>query len=747
MNRIKNYFEDLLKFFRSPDFSKAVILSIAISLPIAVFSYLGNYEIGVALAIGALLSSPSDIQGSFSHKIIGVFLAAILAGMVSLFFGYASVKIWILLPVLALLVFGIAYLAVFGFRASLVAFSGLFAIVLSFANISTALEIWERALLIVLGGLWYLLLSVFWHYLNPKRATEQLLAQALELTGLYLKTRAQLLTETEKRESLKKELFRIQGELNEKHESLRDTLIRSRLNFGNSNYARKRLLIFIELVDILELAIANPVDYDKMEEVFGKKSKMPQKLSSLVDSLALQLDEIAISLQKNSNYTQKEIRDNLEKIETGFSAFRKNLDSNDIKEHMFLLQNLFDYLERQAQKINTIVRILYNLEDRKRVFPKKNEVLKFITPQDYDPKILLENLNLDSTIFRHSLRLAVVVVVGFSIGAYFSLDNAYWILLTIIVIMRPNYGLTKERSKQRIIGTLIGGAIAIGIVFFVKNQIVYAILGLLSLTLAFSLVQRNYKTAAVFITLSIVFIYSLLQPDVYNVIQYRIIDTLVGAGLAALGNLVLWPAWEVKGIKNVMLKSIEANKIYLEEIARFYKVKGDLPVSYKLARKNAFLETGNLNIAFQRMTQEPRSKQKEISGVYEIIGINQTFLAALASLGTYIRNHKTTSASVHFDILVQHTLQNLRNTKNVLSEQEIKRLPDQENTLRAGKALNSNFENLLQRSEARIEDRNSQAGENLQEQLREAHLVINQLNWLLELSEKLQKNITKTRLY
>ncbi|MGY5849455.1 FUSC family membrane protein [Salegentibacter sp. F14] len=747
MNSIKYYFDELLKFFRSRDFSKAVILSIAISLPIAVFTYLDNYEVGVALAIGCLLSSPSDIQGSFSHKIIGVFLAAILAGMVSLVFGYASINLWILLPVLAILVFGIAYMAVFGFRASLVAFSGLFALVLSFANISTVLEVWQRAGLIVLGGLWYLLLSVLWHYLNPKRATEQLLAQAMELTALYLKTRAQLLTEDKKRESLQKELFRLQGELNEKHESLRDALIRSRLSFGNSNYARKRLLIFIELVDILELAIANPVDYAKMDEVFGDESVLPEKLSSLVNSLALELDQIATSLEKNANYTQKEIQENLEGIQRGFSSFRNNLDLNDNKEHMFLLENLFDYLERQAQKINTIIRILYNLEDKKRVFPKKKEVLRFITPQDYDPKILLENLNLDSTIFRHSLRLSVVVLIGFSVGAYFSLDNAYWILLTIIVIMRPNYGLTKERSKQRIIGTLIGGVIAIGIVFFIKNQMVYAILGLFSLTLAFSLVQRNYKTAAVFITLSIVFIYSLLQPDVYNVIQYRIIDTVVGASLAALGNLLLWPAWEVKGIKNVMLKSIEANKIYLEEIAQYYKQKGSLPISYKLARKNAFLETGNLNTAFQRMTQEPKSKQKEISKVYEIVGVNQTFLGALASLGTYIRNHKTTSASEHFDILVQHIIQNLKNTGIVLSEQEIRKLPDKESSLKAGEALHRNYQDLLLRREAQIGDRNTQNDENLQAQLREAHLVTNQLNWLLELSEKLHKNISKTRLY
>ncbi|WP_372916902.1 FUSC family membrane protein [Salegentibacter sp.] len=746
MGRITNYFNQLSKFFRSPDFSKAVILSIAISLPIAVFSYLGNYEIGVAIALGSLLSSPSDIQGSFNHKVMGVFLAALLAGLVSVILGYATVELWILLPVLAIMVFVISYFAVFGFRASLVAFSGLFAIVLSFANISTVLEIWERALLIVVGGLWYLSLSITWHFLNPKRATEQLLTETLELTALYLKTRSKLLTNVGTRENLKKELFKIQGELNEKHESLRDILIRSRLSFGNSNYARKRLLIFIELVDILELAIANPVDYKKMDELFGEDSDMPQKLSSLINSLALQLDDLATTLQKNANYTQNEIRDDLEKIEIGFKNFRESLDADDKRENMFLLQNLYDYLEKQAQKINTVVRILYNLDDKKRVFLKRKEVVKFITPQDYDPKILVENLNFESTIFRHSLRLAVVVLVGFSVGAYFSLENAYWILLTIIVIMRPNYGLTKERSKQRIIGTLIGGAIAIGIVFFIKNQIVYAILGLISLTLAFSLVQKNYKTAAVFITLSIVFIYSLLQPDIYNVIQYRIVDTLVGAGLATLGNLVLWPAWEVKGIKNVMLKSVQANKTYLEEIAAFYRNKRKLPVSYKLARKQAFLETGNLSTAFQRMTQEPKSKQKEISGIYEIVGINQTFLSALASLGTFIRNHKTTTASEDFEVLVQHTLQNLSNTENILSSLKIESQPDKEVSKEAGKALNRNFNELLLKSEEQ-EINGNEPDENLREQLREAHLVINQLNWLLELSEKLQTKIIKTRLY
>ncbi len=47
-------------------------------------------------------------------------------------------------------------------------------------------------------------------------------------------------------------------------------------------------------------------------------------------------------------------------------------------------------------------------------------------------------------------------------------QNPYWIILTIIVIMRPSYGLTKTRTKDRIIGTLIGAVLASGLVFIIN---------------------------------------------------------------------------------------------------------------------------------------------------------------------------------------------------------------------------------------------------------------------------------------
>jgi len=97
------------------------------------------------------------------------------------------------------------------------------------------------------------------------------------------------------------------------------------------------------------------------------------------------------------------------------------------------------------------------------------------------------------------------MLFAYSLGLFFEIQNTYWILLTIIVIMRPSYGLTKERSKDRIIGTVIGAVIAVGIVLLTQNQILYAVLALISLVFAFALIQQNYKSAAALITISIVF--------------------------------------------------------------------------------------------------------------------------------------------------------------------------------------------------------------------------------------------------
>jgi uncharacterized membrane protein (TIGR01666 family) len=723
-------------FLKSTDLSKALLLSFAITLPVLLSFLIGKLDYGMALALGALLCSSSDVSGSTRHKNIGILLSALLVFLVSLAGAYLNFNSVFVLPLLGVIFFSISYFAVFGFRASLIAFSGLFAMVLSFADPGD-IQFYERALFMGFGGLFYLSLNLIGERINPRRQTNEYLSDTIDLTAKYIETRGKLISGETDRNELQHQLIELQTELNLKHETLRDILISARKNSGNSAYQRKRLLIFIQLVDVLELAVANPVNYEKLDRLLEKDKEILYSFRDLILSMASKLDSYTRYIRHGHSISEDQnILVELEKIQAQISDFGNKSIENRGDGHI-MLQNLLDYQENQLQKIRKIERLLIQKEVGEIGIIKRDEVARFITPQDYDPKILLENLSFNSAIFKHSLRLAVVVMIGYGIGEYFALQNAYWILLTIIVIMRPSYGLTKTRSKQRTAGTLIGAAIAMGIVLLTQNPVIYSVLSVISLVTAFAMVQKNYKTSAIFITLSVVFIYALLEPNVLSVIQYRVIDTLIGAGLATIGNILLWPSWEFFGIKTVIGESVQANKNYLKEISNFYIKKGKVSTSYKLARKEGFLAMGNLSAAFQRMTQEPSSKQKNLDKIFELAVLNHSILSSLASLGTYIQNHTTTKASSHFQNYVLLIDSRLKRTLELLEDGNITLELELEHKEKAEAFF---AERLSSFSEKNDSENNS---EDHIKDWREAQLVYDQLRWLLDLATKLEKKTGK----
>lgn len=725
---ISTNIKELFQFLKSNDFSKAVLIGIAITLPIVFGLVFNQLEIGLAIGFGAFWCSPSHVSGKLTHKINGILLSALLIMIVSFLGGYLHYQTWLIIPVLGFLTFSIAFISVYGFRASLISFSGLLALVLSFAHISETLEMYEYAFLIGLGGLWYLLLVVIWYFINPKAHTEEILAETFLLTAAFLETRGKLVGPQPNRDELQTKLLDLQVELVERHATLREILIQSRKKSGLSHYKGKRLLVFVQLVEILEAAIANPVNYDKMDVFLKYHPNYVKSFQDFIFEVAKQLKSIS-----KTRYNKRQLPNNkqlilyLERLEQEVEALKNSNNKSDY-EGFLILQNYLEYQKRQFLKIKRIKWLLGNPNMDTKDFIDSNESKRFIVSQDYSLNILLRNLSFKSNIFKHSLRLAVTVVLGYILGHVFAFQNPYWILLTIIVIMRPSYGLTKVRSKDRIIGTLIGGAVAAGMVLLIQNPYLYAVLGIGSLIIAFSMVQRNYKASATFITLSVVFIYGIIEPDISTVIQYRIIDTVLGAALSYVAMLFLWPAWSFLDIHETIEMSVQANKDFLNQIGLYYEQKGQVPTSYKVARKTAFLETSNLNSAFQRMAQEPKSKQKHLDKIYELVELNHTFLSSLASLSTYIQNHPTTEASEMF----KEATHKIDNYLSLVLKTLQKEVPEELAHL-VQKALSENEQLINDMTFLNPKDKH------LERQYQEFHLVWEQLQWLYAISRNMLK--------
>lgn len=730
--------KNLSEFLKSQDFSRALLLGIALTIPIIIGIKLDLLAMGMTITVGALLASPSDTSSSIRDKMTAILLATLLAVLMSLLGRYLMDAGWLLFPILGILMFSVSYISIYGFRASLISFSGLFALVLSFSTMSVELSPLVRALFIGFGGLWYAVLVFIWNTFFHKAPTEYYLSETLKLTAFYLKIRGELAGEKEKRPERMKKLLQVQTELTDLHETLRNILIESRKGSGKSDYAEKRLLIFAVLIDMLELAMTNPVDYSKTDRLFKTHPGFLEDFQSLLFAMSSRLNEIAAHLSSPKKLaSQSEVDFFLEKVKEDTVAYSKE---NGMNETVLMLGNLLKYQKEQAGKIKKIEWLLSNPDRRKITYIRREEAQLFLTKENYAAEILKENFNFKSPVFKHSLRLAVISMIGYGMGMFFDFQNPYWILLTIIVIMRPSFGLTKTRSRERTIGTLIGGAVAVGFVYLIDNTIVFGILAITTLIIAFSMVQQNYRAGATFITLSVVFVYALLTPDIFSVIQFRVLDTLVGAGLATWGNMFLWPAWEIHSLNETLHKTIRANRTYLQEIFDFYKKKGSVSPQYKLSRKAAFLKISELNTAFQRMTQEPKNQQKNIDLIYELVVVNHTLLGSMASFSTFILNHPTTEASENFLLVSQKIIDNLSRAEKIL--QHIPVEEDNEQAVDAEELIHSIWNLQTSVSEEDFEKLSIED----QIKIEEEYLVREQLKWLLDLSKRIPKLIDKNKL-
>jgi uncharacterized membrane protein (TIGR01666 family) len=726
-------FDRIVKFTDNTSFINASKVTFASVVPVLFFTFLGHFDIGFTIALGAFYTYPSDIPSNLKHKIKGIIVTAFIVSGVNLLVNLTYPLPWLFYSVLVIMLFLSSMLSVYGQRATMVSFSALLSISLSFAHLH---EGWQAVLYsgyIFAGGVFYLIVSLVFHYIKPHRYVELQIAEGIRLTAKYLKLRGDLWNPEANRKKIIEKQLHLQVELNQIHENLRQVLIGNRATSGDSSQNRKMLIVFITLVEIQELALSTSFDHDKLHKKFSDHPEVLRSYQNLAYKLASTLKKLSKSVHKASKYISiNDLKSELDGLQAAINMYQNSLGKIEASEGVWMLTNMLKYAKNQVEKIK-IVEMAFSLAINSYDFKDKDKELeKFLTPQYYPLRTLIENFSYSSTFFRHSLRLTITIMAGFIIGKLLPFQNVYWILLTIVVIMRPGYGLTKERSYNRVIGTILGGLIAFGIVTLVHNHIAISIFAIFCMLIGISFTQSNYKVSTTLVTMYVVFVYGILTPNIVEVIQFRILDSLVGAALAFLANHYLWPAWEFLNASSFLEKSIEANRNYLREIAEYYNKKGTLPTSYRLARKNAFIEIGNLMTSFQRMVQEPKSKQKQLPQINKLAVLNHSLLSSSASLGTYIQSHKTTSASESFNFVIGVVVYNLNHSIAILRH---------ENTTIYEEVNKDNlafhFEELKRKNFSRLKNDDELDDNEREVKMQEAQLVIEQLIWMTNLSDKI----------
>jgi uncharacterized membrane protein (TIGR01666 family) len=726
------------EFAISTNFTSALKAAIAAAIPAIVFSYYGYLDAGLTAALGAIFTFPSDIPSNLKHKVNGLLVTVFILFLSNLLINLTYPYPVLLYPTFAILVFCLSMISVYGQRATMVAFSALLTISISFSHTYSGVEMMLHTGYFLIGGLFYSLVSILFFYINPHRYTELQIVEATKLTAKYLKLRGELWKiDSDRKEITRKQLL-LQVELNTIHENIREMLVRNRTNYGSSNQNRKLLLYFITLVEIMELAVSTSFDHNKLHQKFDNYPNILSTYQNLAYNLAKNLKSLSKKIRDRKDYVAKHnLIANLLEFENAISEYEKSLDATQNTEDVFVLTNMLHYAEKQVEKIKTLEHTFATKTRLRDLKGRDKDLEKLVTGNYYPLSSLVENLNFSSPVFRHSLRITITLLIGLVIRDVLPFENVYWILLTVVVIMRPGYGLTKERTLSRFLGTIIGGVIGFAILALLQpNNFILGGLSIFFLVLGLTYSPSNYKIATIFITLHVVLIFTILTPADESIILYRILDTVVGAVLAILANYFLWPYWEFLSINQNIENTITANRDYLQRIIILYNDKNEVNTSYRLARNQAFIKVGDLMSSFQRMLQEPKSKQNNVQQVYKLTALNNAFLSASASLGTYSQSHKTTRASESFHIVVDRIIKNLDYSIVILKNED-----DQFNIESIiDSNLNDSFSELKKIKERIEKHDDTEPNDDYKLKLQETQLVIEQLIWLTNLSENILKS-------
>ena len=137
----------------------------------------------------------------------------------------------------------------------------------------------------------------------------------------------------------------------------------------------------------------------------------------------------------------------------------------------------------------------------------------------------------ESALFRHAVRMSLVLCFGYAIIQITGMHHGYWILLTSLFVCQPNYNATRHRLKLRIIGTLVGIAIGIPVLWFVPSLEGQLVLLVITGVLFFAFRNVQYAHATMFITLLVLLCFNLLGEG-FEVALPRVIDTLIGCAIA-----------------------------------------------------------------------------------------------------------------------------------------------------------------------------------------------------------------------
>jgi uncharacterized membrane protein (TIGR01666 family) len=618
--------QPLQYFLFSQYLADGIRVTLEIIFPVLLFIWLNDLPTGLLIATGAFCISICDMPGPVINKRNGMLYATGFNFIVVLLTSLMNQH-----PVgMGLLIAGCCFfftlIGVFGLRAAAVGTSALLMMILRMKAETDWQHTWHDALLILIGSIWYLSAAMLFNQLAPHRPAQRALAECLHETARYLELKASMYETHQEIDEIQKQVITQQVSVHEKQDITRELIFKNRKSDREpSKQGRKLVLSFIQTIDLFEQLSATSYDYREIRQQFQHSGLLPE-IAATIRHLSAGIDSIGLAVQSN-RFIEKKI----EWLPV-LDALKQKIDAYDPAKKQLVLRKILINL-RNIGEMTEELASYFHPQSKQPVQTDRLDYSQFVSHQDIRPSLLIDNLSLSSASFRHALRMTITCLAGYAISQLISVgEHGYWIVLTVIIILKPGFSLTKQRNTERILGTVGGALLAILILTLTNDKTILFTLVVFFMIGTYTFQRLQYLVMVVFITPYLLIMLHLLGMGFMNLIQERLLDTGIAFVLAFLANYFLFPNWESTQLKELIREVIRANRAYLNA-AYQYRNGHTLPVlEYKLIRKQVYVSTTNLSAAFNRMLSEPANQQLNQQDVYQMVVMNQVLSSNIAGL-------------------------------------------------------------------------------------------------------------------
>ncbi|HAA39319.1 MAG TPA: TIGR01666 family membrane protein, partial [Pseudomonas sp.] len=615
-------------------FSYSIRVFIALTGSMALCWYQDEMTLLIPLFLGIIASALAETDDSWQGRLnalaVTLVCFSIAALSVELLFPYP----WIFAISLALATFCLTMLGALGERYGAIASATLILSVYTMIGVDqrggAVSDFWHEPLLLVAGAAWYGALSVLWQALFSNQPVQQSLARLFRELGRYLKLKSSLfepirqLDVEARRLELAQQNGRVVAALNAAKE-----IILHRVGNGRPGSKVSRYLkLYFLAQDIHERASSSHYPYNALADAFFH-SDVLFRCQRLLRQQGKACQALAESIQLRQPFIYDD-------------SFAEALsDLNASLEHLRIQSNpawrgLLRSLRALAANLSTLDRLLGDASNPDALADATDSNLLDRAPRNLKEMWtrLRTQLTPTSLLFRHALRLSLALTVGYGMLHAIHASQGYWIILTTLFVCQPNYGATRRKLGQRIIGTAIGLTVAWALFDLFPSPLVQSMFAIAAGLVFFINRTTRYTLATAAITLMVLFCFNQVG-DGYGLFLPRLFDTLLGSLIAGLAVFLFLPDWQGRRLNKVLANTLTCNSIYLRQIMQQYAAGKSDDLAYRLARRNAHNADAALSTTLANMLMEPGHFRKEADVGFRFLVLSHTLLSYLSGLGAH----------------------------------------------------------------------------------------------------------------